>query len=217
MLRLVGHKLLDAWHHLLEESLAFEERAEAGNLPCNSTPHLRFSVLEKLYECGNQVSVDDLLIDGFRDLDRLSLDMFHRRCTYLLEPISNHVAHPPALVLEQTPQRRQKHAMARLLLLGHCLCDCDQDIYRQKPDTVLVVGRKVLEEGNHLVNDDRRWHALDKLGEVVGSLSSHHGGIVVHELAIVLPELLLRWRGSSCIRYAVEAGRRDFGGEPVGL
>jgi len=83
------------------------------NLPRNSTPHLRLSVLEKLHECGYQVSVDNLLIYGFRDLDSISLALVSLpQRAHLFEPVSDHVAHPPALVLKKTPQGCQEHTMA---------------------------------------------------------------------------------------------------------
>lgn len=107
--------------------------------------------------------------------------------------------------------------MAGLLLLGHCLCDRDQDVHGQKPNAVLVVGCKVLEKRDHLIDDDGWRHALDELRKVVGGLSPHHRGIVMYELAVVLSELLLRWRWGSCIRGAVKTGRGDLRGEPVGL
>ena len=107
--------------------------------------------------------------------------------------------------------------MAGLLLLWHCLCDCDQDVHGQKSDAVLVVSCEVLEKRDHLVDDDGWRHALDELCEVVGGLSPHHRGIVMYELAVVLSELLLRWRRGSCVRGAVKTGGGDLRGEPVGL
>lgn len=44
VLRLVGNELLDAWHHFLEESLAFEERAETRNLPGDGAPYFGLGV-----------------------------------------------------------------------------------------------------------------------------------------------------------------------------
>lgn len=70
--------------------------------------------------------------------------------------------------------------MARLLLLGYCLGDGDEDVDSQEADAVLVIGGEVLKEGNHFFDDDRWRHRLDKLGEVVGRLSPYHGGIIVH-------------------------------------
>ena len=78
--------------------------------------------------------------------------------------------------------------MARLLLLGYRFGDRDEDVDSQEWDTVLVVCGEVLEEGNHLFDDNGRRHGLDELGEVVCRLSPYHGGIIVHSLAVVLPE-----------------------------
>ena len=75
----------------------------------------------------------------------------------------------------------------------------------------------MLEERDHLVDYDRGRHALDELCEIVRSLSSHHRGIVVYKLPIMLSQLLLGWRRSACVGCAVQAGRGDFGGEPVGF
>lgn len=100
--------------------------------------------------------------------------------------------------------------MARLLLLGDCLCDCNENVDRQEPDAVLVVGGKVLEERDHLVNDNRWRHRLDELCEVVGGLSADHGGVIVHKLAVVLPEALLRWGCGSGVGCLVETSRGDL-------
>jgi hypothetical protein len=100
--------------------------------------------------------------------------------------------------------------VARLLLLGHCLCNCNENVDRQKPHAILVISRKVLEKRNHLLNDNSWRHGFDKLGQIVRCLSAHHGGVIVHKLAIVLPEDLLRWRGRVSVGDVVETGRGDF-------
>ena len=81
--------------------------------------------------------------------------------------------------------------MTRLLLFGNCLCDRDEDVDRQKSDAVLVICSQVLEKWDHLVDDDGRRHRLDELCKVVCCLSPDHGGIIVHELAVMLPECFL--------------------------
>ena len=81
--------------------------------------------------------------------------------------------------------------MTRLLLLGYCLGDRNEDVDGQQSDAILVVCGEVLEKRNHLLDDNRWWHGLDELGEVVRGLSSDHGSIIVHKLAIVLPESFL--------------------------
>jgi hypothetical protein len=70
--------------------------------------------------------------------------------------------------------------MTRLLLLGYCLRDRNQNVDCQKPDAVLVICCKVLKQGDHLFDNDRVWHGLDEFREVVRRLSSDHGGIIVH-------------------------------------
>jgi hypothetical protein len=132
------------------------------------------------------------------------------RLSYLLEAICDHVAHSPALVLEQTPQSSQEHTVTRLLFLGHCLGDGDEDVNGQQPDAVLVIRRKMLKQRDHLFDDNRRRHGLDEFGEVVRGLSSDHGGIVVHKLAIVLSEGLLRGGCGARVRSLVEASRGDL-------
>ena len=188
------------------------------NLPRNRAADLSLSVFEKLDKCGYEVSVDHLIVDSFRNLARVSLACVSGvSCSYLLESVCNHVAHPPALVLEQTAQGREQDAVARLLLLGYRLRDRDEDVDGQQPDAVLVVCGKVLEKGNHLVDDNRSGHGLDELGEVICSLSSDHGCVVVYELAVVLAESLLRRGSGAGIWCLIKTGRRDLRGEPVCL
>ena len=74
--------------------------------------------------------------------------------THLLKAVCDHVSHSPALVLKQTPQRSQQDTVTRLLLLGHCLRDRNEDVDGEKSDTVLVVGGEVLEKRDHLLDDD---------------------------------------------------------------
>jgi hypothetical protein len=189
------------------------------NLTRNRTADLGLGVLQKLYESGNKVPVDHLFIDGFGNLAQVSLshvlDAFVS--AYLLESICDHVSHSPALILEQTPQGGQKHAVTRLLLLGHCLRNRDEDVDCQKPDAILVVGREMLEKRNHLVDDNGCGHGLDELGEIVRRLSADHGGVIVHQLAVVLSECFLRrWCGAR-VWCLVQASRGDLRCEPIGF
>ena len=100
--------------------------------------------------------------------------------------------------------------MARLLLLGYRFGDRDEDVDSQESDTVLVVCGEVLEEGNHLFDDNGRRHGLDELGEVVCRLSPDHGGFIVNQLGVMLPELLLVLRARVLIRYVVKASGRNL-------
>jgi hypothetical protein len=79
------------------------------NLSRNRTAHLGLGILQKLYERGNKVSVDHLLVDGFGNLAQVSLihvlDAFV--FVHLLESICDHVTHSPALILKQTSQGSQ--------------------------------------------------------------------------------------------------------------
>lgn len=59
--------------------------------------------------------------------------------THLLKSICYHVSDPPALVFEQTSQRSQQDTVARLLLLGYCFGDCDENVDCQESDTVLII------------------------------------------------------------------------------
>lgn len=52
----------------------------------------------------------------------------HSATTHLLETISNHVSHTPALVLYKVAQRSKQNAMAGLLLLGNNLSNRNQNI-----------------------------------------------------------------------------------------
>lgn len=100
--------------------------------------------------------------------------------------------------------------MARLLFLGNCLGNCNEDIDGQEADAILVVGREMLEKRNHLLDHNGRGHGLDELCQVVGRLSPDHGGIIVYELAVVLPEEFLRGGCGACIWDVVEASRGDL-------
>src|ERR1035438_8646740 len=51
--------------------------------------------------------------------------------TNLFKSVGHHVSDTPALVFNQTPQRRKKDAMTRLLLFWHNFCDGDQYFHRQ--------------------------------------------------------------------------------------
>jgi len=107
--------------------------------------------------------------------------------------------------------------VTRLLLLGNCLGDRNQNVHGQKTDIVLVVCGEVLEKRDHLVNDDRWGHGLDEFCEVVGGLSSDHGCVIVNKLSVMLPERFLRGRCGARVRSLVETSRGDFRGEPIGF
>lgn len=71
------------------------------NLSCNCAADLRLCVFQELHERWNKVSVDNLLVDRFRNLDRVSVNrVLLAIWTHLLKSICNHVSHPPALVFE---------------------------------------------------------------------------------------------------------------------
>lgn len=103
MLRAVRHKVFDAAHSLVEKGCSLNQSTESRDLSRDSRPHLSLVVLEQLYECGDQVSRYDLLVDCFRNLYDASANhlLSNQSDTYLLKPISNHVPNPPALVLYQ--------------------------------------------------------------------------------------------------------------------
>lgn len=141
----------------------------------------------------------------------------HGRAAYLLKPVCHHISHPPTLVLEETSQSAQQNSVARLLFFRHRLGDRNEDIHSQEPDAVLVVGRKMLEKWNHLLDYNGWWHGLDELGKVVGGLSSNHGRVVMHQLAIVLSQEFLRRGRSPRVGDVVETCGGDLGGKPVCL
>lgn len=107
--------------------------------------------------------------------------------------------------------------MARLLLLWHNLGNGDQNFNSQKSDTVLVVICKMLEEWDHLLDNDCRWHLLHKLREVVGSLSSDHRCLIMDEETELLTELLLHWWRGLLVWSMVKSSRRDLRCEPIRL
>jgi hypothetical protein len=107
--------------------------------------------------------------------------------------------------------------MAGLLLFGNSLRDCNEYIHRQEPHTVLVVASKVLEQKNHLFDDDSSRHGLDEFSQVACSLSPHHRCVIVNKCSILLPQPFLGWWCSSAVGDIVEASRRDLGGKPIGF
>lgn len=123
MLRAVRDQVFNATHYLVQESLALHQSTETGDLAGDCCPYLGFVVLEQLHKCGNEIPCNDLLIDCLGDLSQ-ELAGCHSWLQpphqyYLLEPVSYHVANPPALVLYQRPQRCEKHTVTGLLLLRH--------------------------------------------------------------------------------------------------
>jgi len=81
--------------------------------------------------------------------------------------------------------------MAALLLLRHRLCDRNENIDREQPHTILVIRRKMLKQRDHLINDNRCRHALDKFRKIVCSLSPDHWCVVFDELCELLAQPLL--------------------------
>jgi hypothetical protein len=68
MLRSVGDKVFDAAHNVVEENVAVDKSAEAGNLAGNGGSHLGFVVLEELDEGGNKIPGNNFLIYGLGNL-----------------------------------------------------------------------------------------------------------------------------------------------------
>jgi hypothetical protein len=68
MLRSVGDEVLNATHNVVQENVAVDKSAEAGNLASNSGSHLGFVVLKKLDEGRDKIPGNDLLIYGLGDL-----------------------------------------------------------------------------------------------------------------------------------------------------
>lgn len=125
VLRVIRNQVLDAAHDVVQESRAVHECTEAGDLAGNGSPYLGLVVLEQLDKGGDQVSRDDLVVDGLGNLLGVSIASTRREVAspYLFEPVSNHVPDPPALVLNQVAQRRQQDLVAGLLLLRYHLGD----------------------------------------------------------------------------------------------
>lgn len=105
--------------------------------------------------------------------------------------------------------------MTRLLLLRHSLRNRDEDIYCQEPNAVLIIRCQVLEKRDHLLNHNRWGHGFDKLCQVVRRLSPNHRGIIVYELAVVLPKQFLRGRRSSGVGDVVQSSCGDLRRKPV--
>ena len=62
MLGCIRDKILNATHDVVEEHVTIHKSTEAGNLASNSGSYLGLVVLEKFYECGNEVSRNNLLV-----------------------------------------------------------------------------------------------------------------------------------------------------------
>ncbi len=105
--------------------------------------------------------------------------------------------------------------MAGLLLLRDNFGYSYEDVDGEQPDAILVVARQMLKEWYHLLDDYRRRHRLDKLCQVVGRLSAHHGCLIVHELAELLSQSLLGWRSGARVGHVVQAGGGYLRREPV--
>lgn len=186
----------------------------------NGSSYFGFGVFEELDEGGNQVAADNLIVDSLGDLKdsqkhNSNQDMGSK--TDLLKLLCNHVAYSPALVLEEASQGGKKDTMARLLLLGNGFGNGDKNLDSQKTNTVLVVAGEMLEQRNHLVNDDVRWHDAQELGQVDGGLSPDHGGIIVDEQRETLPQGLLCLGVGLGVGDLVDASGRDLCSEPVGF
>lgn len=143
--------------------------------------------------------------------------MIWRIISNLLISISNHITDPPALVLKEVSQRSEQYAVAGLLLLGNFLSNGDENINRQKADTVLIIVGEVLEKGYHFFDNNFRLHLLDELGEVVGRLSADHRSLIVYKVSKVLSEALLQSLGSFSVWCRVQTCRGDLRGEPIRL
>ena len=107
--------------------------------------------------------------------------------------------------------------MTRLLFFGNDLGHGDQYLYREQPDAVLIIAGESLEQGNHLLDDDRGRHSLDKLGEIVCRLATDHGRVIVNQLSKLLSENFLRRTARLCVGCVIQPGGRDFRREPVGF
>ena len=107
--------------------------------------------------------------------------------------------------------------MARLLLLWHNLGNGNQNLDGKETNAILVIGDQMLEEVDHLVNDDAGGHLLDEFGKVSGGLAPNHGSLVVHQEAELLAKLFLRARGDLLVGSCEETTARNLGREPVGL
>lgn len=64
----IGHEVFDAAHDVIEERVAVNEGAEAGDLASDGGSDLGFVVLEELYECGDEIPRNDLLVNSLGDL-----------------------------------------------------------------------------------------------------------------------------------------------------
>jgi len=105
--------------------------------------------------------------------------------------------------------------VAGLLLLRDSLGDSDQNLNGEKTNTVLVVAGEVLEKRDHLLDDNVRRHDAQELGQIDGSLSADHRGIIVDELCESLSQGLLCLGVGLGVCDLVDAGGRNLCGEPV--
>lgn len=81
--------------------------------------------------------------------------------------------------------------MAGLLFLGDDFGNRDKDFDCEQANTVLVVALEMLEERNHLIDDNLYGHLFHKFGQIVRRLSPHHRRLIMHQMAKLLTESLL--------------------------
>lgn len=105
--------------------------------------------------------------------------------------------------------------MAGLLFFGDFLRNPNKNVHRKETHAILVVTRKVLEQGYHFFNDYWRVQFFDKFGKVIRRLSPHHRGLVVHQRAEILSKALLQGLGSFLVWDAVQTSSGYFRREPV--
>ncbi|KAI6751198.1 hypothetical protein HG530_014112 [Fusarium avenaceum] len=107
VLRCIRDEILNTAHNIVEEDVTVDESAEAGNLASNGGSHLGLVIFEKLYESGNEVPRDNLLVNCLSDLQKVTL------------------------ILYQIAQSCQQDAVASLLLFGNSLGDGDKNLDRE--------------------------------------------------------------------------------------
>ena len=68
MLGGIGDEIFNAAHDVIEKDTSVDESAEAGNLASNRGSDFGFVVFKKLDECRDEISRNDLFIDGLGNL-----------------------------------------------------------------------------------------------------------------------------------------------------
>jgi hypothetical protein len=100
--------------------------------------------------------------------------------------------------------------MAGLLFFGDLLGNGDENFNCEQTHAILIITREVLKQGNHFIYDHWSSQFFDKFGQVVRSLPSYHGRLIVYETPKLLSEGLLQTGRNFAVWDTVKTGGRNL-------